>query len=96
MYNIADDDALSTNDLIRLIANSNNKIAKIWKIHPFVIVLCSKIGDFFYLPFNSNRLKKLTQNFVISNGKIKNSMQKSLPVTSREGLLKTFKTFKIK
>lgn len=94
VYNIADDDPLSTNDLIRIIAKSNNRTATIWKI-PYCIIVClSRIGDIFHLPFNSNRLKKLTQNFVVCNVKIKNAMNKSLPVSSRDGLLKTFDSFK--
>jgi nucleoside-diphosphate-sugar epimerase len=94
IYNIADDDPLSTNDLINLIASSNNKSIIILKIPVYIIKFFSRIGDIIHLPLNSHRLKKLTQNYVVSNKKIKNAMHKSFPLSSHEGLVKTFNSFK--
>ncbi len=37
IYQVADDDALSTNELIRLIAGSQNKKARIWNIPASII-----------------------------------------------------------
>ena len=53
----------------------------------------AKIGDKLYLPLNSERLHKLTSSYVVSNAKIKAAIGKPIPVSSREGLLKTFKSF---
>ncbi|MFX4805963.1 hypothetical protein ABTB42_20465, partial [Acinetobacter baumannii] len=66
---------------------------KIWKISSTFINAIAKIGDALRLPLNSERLQKLTSSYVVSNSKIKNAIGKPLPVSSREGLLKTFKSF---
>ncbi|PUU67955.1 nucleoside-diphosphate-sugar epimerase, partial [Flavobacterium sp. WLB] len=54
----------------------------------------SRIGDIFKLPLNSERLQKLTENYVVSNNKIIKAIGKPLPVTTNEGLIKTFKSFR--
>jgi nucleoside-diphosphate-sugar epimerase len=93
VYNIADDEPLSTNDVISVLAESQNRKAKIWKISKGLIQLVAKIGNLFRLPLNEERLQKLTDSYVVSNQKIITALGKSLPVSSKEGLLKTFKSF---
>jgi nucleoside-diphosphate-sugar epimerase len=93
IYNIADDEPLSTNDLIGLIAQSQNRKPKIWKFSKGLIEIFAKIGDKFYFPLNSERLQKLTDSYIVSNNKIKLAIGKPLPVSSREGLIRTFKSF---
>jgi nucleoside-diphosphate-sugar epimerase len=93
VYNVADDEPFSTNELIGLIAQSRYRKPKIWKISKKFIEGIASIGDKFHLPLNSERLHKLTSSYVVSNVKIKTAIGKPLPVSSREGLLKTFKSF---
>jgi nucleoside-diphosphate-sugar epimerase len=93
IYNVADDEALSTNELIGLIAQSQNRNPKIWNISKKFIEGVASLGDKLHLPLNIERLHKLTSSYVVSNAKIKAAIGKPLPVTSREGLLKTFKSF---
>ena len=93
IYNVADDEPLSTNELIALIAESQNRNAKIWRISKRFIERVASIGDKLQLPLNTERLHKLTSSYVVSNAKIKAAIGKPLPVSSREGLLKTFKSF---
>jgi len=93
IYNVADDEPLSTNELIGLIAKCQNRKPKIWKISRSLIEKLARIGDKFHLPLNSERLQKLTSSYVVSNAKIKAAIGKPLPISSREGLLKTFKSF---
>ncbi|MCF8341638.1 MAG: NAD-dependent epimerase/dehydratase family protein [Chitinophagaceae bacterium] len=93
IYNVADDEPLSTNDLIDLIAQSKNRNSKLWNISKKFIEGVASIGDNFHLPLNSERLHKLTSSYVVSNAKIKAAIGKPLPVSSREGLLMTFKSF---
>jgi nucleoside-diphosphate-sugar epimerase len=93
IYNVADDDPLSTNDLIRLIAQSQNRVPKLLNISKKLIEGVASIGDKLHLPLNSERLQKLTSSYVVSNAKIKAALGKPLPVSSREGLLKTFQSF---
>jgi len=94
IYNVADDEPLSTNELINLIAQSQNRKSYVWKISKGIIERMSKLGDILHLPLNSERLQKLTDSYVVSNQKIKDAIDKPLPVSSREGLIKTFQSFK--
>jgi nucleoside-diphosphate-sugar epimerase len=93
IYNVADDEPLSTNELIGLIAQSQNRNPKLWNISKKFIEGVASIGDKLRLPLNTERLQKLTSSYVVSNAKIKAAIGKPLPVSSREGLLKTFKSF---
>jgi nucleoside-diphosphate-sugar epimerase len=93
IYNVADDEPLSTNELIGLIAQSQNRIPKIWNFSKRFIEGVASIGDKLHLPLNTERLQKLTLSYVVSNAKLKAAIGKPLPVSSREGLLKTFKSF---
>ncbi len=94
IYNIADDEPLSTNQIIDLIANTQNHKSRILKLPKSLIFILVKIGDFVRLPFNTENLTKLTENYVVSNEKIKMAIGKELPLASKEGLLKTFSYFK--
>lgn len=96
IYNVADDEPLSTNQLIGLIAQSQNRDPKVWNISKNFIEGVASIGDKLRLPLNTERLQKLTSSYVVSNAKIKAAIGKPLPVSSIEGLLKTFKSFNSK
>lgn len=93
IYNVADDIPISTNEVVRLIAESKGQKAKIIKLSKMLINSLATIGDFLKLPINTERLIKLTENYIVSNTKIKSALGKQLPISSREGLLKTFKSF---
>ena len=93
VYNVADDGPMSTNDLIKLISSSQGKKYKIWKVPVSLIKFFSKLGDLFNLPLNSERLGKLTETYIVSNAKIKAAINKSLPFTVKEGLMKTLNSF---
>lgn len=93
IYNIADDESLSTNELIHLISKSQDKKPNILKIYPNFIKTLSKIGNFLKLPLNSERLDKLTETYIVSNKKIKQAINKPLPISARDGLIKTFNSF---
>jgi len=94
IYNFADDKALSTNELVTLIANTLGKKEKLWKIPASLIKFFVKIGDILPLPLNSERLKKLTESYVVSNANIKTSLGiEKLPLTVEEGLKKTIRSF---
>ena len=93
VYNVADDESLSTNELISLIAQSQNRKPKLLKISKGLIKFLAATGDKIHLPLNTERLKKLTSSYVVSNSKIKMAIGKPWPVSSREGLLRTFESF---
>jgi nucleoside-diphosphate-sugar epimerase len=93
VYNVADDETLSTNDVISILARSQNRKAKIWKLSKGLIQFLAKLGDVLRLPLTTERLQKLTESYVVSNQKIKTAIGKPLPVSAKDGLLKTFKSF---
>jgi nucleoside-diphosphate-sugar epimerase len=93
VYNVADGEALSTNKVVEILAQSSNKKAKLWKIPAGLIKRMAKIGDVFKLPLNSERLQKLTESYVVSNEKIKSALAVSFPVSTIEGLTTTAKSF---
>jgi nucleoside-diphosphate-sugar epimerase len=93
VYNLADDVPLSTNDVINMIAKSKGQKANILKINRNLIKGLALIGNFIRLPINSERLQKLTESYVVSNAKIKHVLGKPLPVSSKDGLIRTFQSF---
>ena len=96
VYNIADDETLSTNEVISILAKSQNRTPIIWKLPKRVINLIAKVGDVLNLPLNSERLTKLTESYVVNNDKIKSAIGKPLPISAEDGLVKTFQSFKSK
>jgi nucleoside-diphosphate-sugar epimerase len=93
VYHVADDEALSTNELIRLISIAENKKLKLWKLSPVLIKSLAKLGDIFKLPLTTERLNKLTQSYIVDNSKIRHALGKEFPVHAKEGILKTIKSF---
>lgn len=94
IYNVSDDIPLSTNEVIRLISKSINRNPIIWRVSKGLIKNIAKFGDKIHLPLNSERLKKITESYVVSNKKIINAIGKELPIDSKKGLLETFDSFK--
>jgi nucleoside-diphosphate-sugar epimerase len=95
IYHMADDDAVSTNHLIELICQSLGKKAHIWHVNKGLIECAAKVGNVLRLPLNSDRLNKLTENYVASNAKIKHALGVNrMPVSAEQGLLKTLNSFK--
>lgn len=95
IYNLVDDEPVGTLDLIELIALVLVKKKKTWAIPRPVVKLMAKTGDILHLPFNTKRLTKLTENFIVSNEKIKSALGIStLPVSAKEGLSRTINSFR--
>lgn len=95
IYNFADDEVLSTNELISTMTQALNKKAKLWSISKGLIEKIASLGDKLKLPLNSERLKKLTESYVVSNQKIKAALGiEKLPYTAEQGLIKTIQSFK--
>lgn len=93
IYHLADDEPIDTKDIIQIINEVQNKKVKILKIPKFIIFILAKLGDFLPLPINSERIEKMTENFVVSNARIKENLSINLPLTAKEGLKKTIQTF---
>lgn len=94
IYNMADDEALSTNELIEVMCAAMGKKAHVWRISKGFIRMAAGVGDVLHLPLNTFRLTKLTENYVVSNAKIKQALGISaMPVDARDGLTRTIKSF---
>lgn len=94
IYNMADDDTLSTNELIDVMCKALGKKSHIWKLPKGLIKFGAKAGDLLHLPLNTFRLDKLTENYVVSNEKIKRALGiDRMPVDARDGLTRTIRSF---
>lgn len=95
IYNMGDDEALSTNELIEEICKSLGKKAHIWKMPKGLMNGFAKLGGLLHLPLNPERLRKLTESYISSNSKIKKALGvEKMPVDAREGLKVTLESFK--
>lgn len=94
IYHMADDEALSTNELIEVMCEAMGKKAHIWKINRSLMEGVASIGTTLHLPLNEERLGKLTENYVASNAKIKKALGiERMPVRAKDGLKKTILSF---
>ena len=94
IYHMGDDEALSTNELIEVICRALGKKAHIWRISRGLMNGFAKVGDVLHLPLNTQRMQKLTENYVVSNAKIKAALgMKEMPVRAKDGLRETIKSF---
>lgn len=94
IYNMGDDDAFSTNELIEIICDALGKKVHIWNIPQWLMNGVAKVGGWLHLPLNPLRMQKLTENYVSSNSKIKKALGvEKFPVDARIGLMETIKCF---
>ena len=91
---MADDEALSTNELIQIICEAMGRKAVIWHLPQGAMKGIARLGSCLHLPLNAERLSKLTENYVVSNKKIKAALQIGrMPVRAKDGLIKTIQSF---
>lgn len=94
IYHIGDDEALSTNELIALMCEAMGQKPHIWKLNRRMMEGCAALGTLLHLPLNTERLRKLTENYVVSNEKIKSALGiERMPVRAADGIMKTIKSF---
>lgn len=94
IYNFADDTPISTNELVSIISEVLGKKPRLLHLPKIIINTIAKAGDLLRFPLNSESLKKLTENYVVSNTKIKKALSvDTLPVSAKDGLIKTIKSF---
>lgn len=94
IYNLADDEALSTNELVGVICNAVGKPVRIWHMGKGLMTVAARLGDRLHLPLNTERLAKLTENYIVANTKIKRVLGiTTMPVSTRDGLRYTLENF---
>jgi nucleoside-diphosphate-sugar epimerase len=93
IYNVSDDHSVSTNEVIELMSQSLKKKIHILKLpKPFINFFIFFI-KYIYKDINLENLEKLITNFEVSNSKLKNLINKPLPINAKDGLMKTFNSF---
>lgn len=93
VYNVADDKVISTIELVSVIAETISKQSRILNTPKVMINLLARFGDILPLLINTERLKKLTEDYVVSNSKIKDAIGENLPLTIKKGIQKTIHSF---
>ncbi|EKU91302.1 NAD-dependent epimerase/dehydratase family protein [Bacteroides oleiciplenus] len=94
IYHMGDDEALSTNELIALMCEAMGKEPHIWKMNRKMMESCAGLGTLLHLPLNTERLRKLTENYVVSNEKIKSALGiDRMPIRAADGIMKTIRSF---
>ncbi|MGZ4519067.1 MAG: NAD-dependent epimerase/dehydratase family protein [Mycobacteriaceae bacterium] len=89
-YNLADDEPLSTADMVRTIAAAQGRRPRIWRVPPVLVRLVCRLGDHLPLPLNSERLDKLTESYVVDAGAVRSAIGRDrLTVSSRNALATT-------
>jgi nucleoside-diphosphate-sugar epimerase len=96
VYNLADDQPCSTYFIIELMEKALGKKILNLKIPSVCIYLIAKAGDILNLSLNSEKLKKLSESYVVSNNKLINKLGKNLPLSVDEGLKNTISNLLLK
>lgn len=93
IYNVCDDQSVSTKTLVKIIAQVIGKKAHICNINKSFIEALARLGTLCRLPFNQQRLAKLTQNYRVSNDKIKKTLGiENMPLQACDALSKTIQS----
>lgn len=94
IYHLADDELVATTELIRLIATSKGRKASIWYLPKGMVNKLACLSGYLHLPLNPERLQKLTENYLVSNVKIKKALGiQKMPISAIEGLATTLRSF---
>jgi nucleoside-diphosphate-sugar epimerase len=94
IFNVSDDLPLSTNEVVGIISKTLKKKNKIINVPKSIMQKIAKVGNYVPIFINEERVEKLTENYVVSNKKIKKALEiENLPVTSIQGLKKTISSF---
>ena len=95
VYNMGDDEALSTNEIIEVIGSVLGRRIPVWRLPRRLIGGLARVGGWLHLPLNPDRLRKLTENYLVSNAKIVAALGiDRMPVRARDGLVHTIESFK--
>ncbi len=95
IYEIADDETLSTNRIVELIAGVCGRKAQLWHLSKCLVRVMAKVGDVLCLPLNSERLGKLTENSFVDNSRLKAALGwEKMPIGAEEGMKATLEEFR--
>ncbi|WP_274476224.1 NAD-dependent epimerase/dehydratase family protein [Mangrovimonas aestuarii] len=90
IYNLCDDEAIATKEIILAIERVTHKKVLKLGLPRLLVIKGSKLLDVVHLQVNSTQIKKLTSNLVVSNEKLKQALGvANLPINALEGIIKT-------
>ena len=92
VYHIADDKTLSTNELVAIISAEVQIKNRVYNFPKSLIKMIAKMGDLLHLSFNSEKLQKLTDNYIVSNTKLIQALGEPLPVSITDGIILTIRS----
>ena len=94
IYPIADDEMLSTNRLIELMAETCGRKPRLLHLPKGLMRFAAKMGDVLHLPLNTERLGKLTEDSFVDNSVLKKHLGWSqMPIRAEDGMRSTLKSF---
>ena len=94
IYPIADDEMLSTNRLIELMAEACGRKPRLWRLPKGLMRFAARIGDVVHLPLNTERLGKLTEDSFVDNSTLKSHLGwPQMPIRAEDGMRETLKSF---
>lgn len=89
-YNVADDVPLSTNEMVTILSRSARKRPLILSPPQSFVKKLAWLGERLGLPLTSERLQKLTEDYVVSNAKLLKALDRtSMPTAASVGLSET-------
>lgn len=92
-YNICDDEPIATNALIRLMSEGLGMKGRLLRVPKGLIKIGARAGDLLHLPLNTERLGKLTEDYVVDNSGIKRALGISnMPIKAMDGLKTTIES----
>jgi nucleoside-diphosphate-sugar epimerase len=95
IYNMSDDAYMSTTGVYSIMGEVLGKKLSILNFSKKIIYIFGQIGDYIPLLINSEKIQKLTENYRVSNAKIKKELGiTNLPISAKEGIYKTVASFK--
>lgn len=95
VYNLADDGYISTNQIYSLMGEALGKRLILLRFPKSLVKLIGRIGDKSPIPIDSLKIMKLTENYRVSNSKIKLALGwNKMPYSLEENLFKTISSFK--
>ena len=95
IYPIADDEMLSTNRLVELMAEVCGRKPCLWHLPNGLMYCAAKIGDVLHMPLNTERLGKLTDDSFVDNAALKKHLDWSqMPIRAEDGMRETLMSFR--
>lgn len=94
IYNVADTGTFSSLEIVNIINSVLGKKPRNLRINSSILGGLADVCGALRLPFSRETLKKLTENYQVSNDKILAALQRPLPLTATQGLIRTFESFR--